>query len=36
MGRTRCGELCAHFLDLRCLLLETRGEPRNRRAEVFL
>ena len=21
-GRTRCGEPCAHFLDLRCLLVE--------------
>ena len=25
-GRTRCGELCAHFLDLRRLLPETCGE----------
>ena len=25
-GRTRCGELCAHFLDLRGLLFETRSE----------
>jgi hypothetical protein len=25
-GRTRCGELGAHFLDLRCLLPETCGE----------
>src|SRR4029077_20860139 len=25
-GRTRCGELCTHFLDLRCLLFELRRE----------
>jgi hypothetical protein len=28
--------LCAHFLDLRCLLVETPGELRNCRLEVFL
>ncbi len=25
-GRTRCGELCAHLLDERCLLVEARSE----------
>jgi hypothetical protein len=28
--------LGAHFLDLRCLLVETRSKLRNRCAEVFL
>ena len=29
-------KLGAHFLDLRCLLVETRCKPRNCCAEVFL
>ncbi len=28
-GRTRCGELSAHFLDLRCLFVETRSKLRH-------
>jgi hypothetical protein len=34
--RTRCGELCVHFLDLRCLFVETRSELRKCRLEVLL
>ena len=29
-GRTRCGELCAHFLDLRCLFFHGCCKTRNR------
>jgi hypothetical protein len=41
-GRTHCGELVAHLLDLRCLLVQTRHESfhtllllRRRRLEVL-
>src|SRR4029453_1422529 len=36
MDRTRRGELRAHLLDLRRLLVEAISEPRDYRLEVFL